>query len=608
MMLSSMVGRLFGYGASRTDHDKPVTFMNVAAYLLSCFCSIAFLVFLNAMQSFVLTVLLKLKDNIGNYVGTLGFIDEIVSVVMCPVWGTLSDKIGTRTVCSIAYVLVGVSLMFFVQAREAYPDLIFLRMFFALGGSATAAMVTALLAEVSSYKLSKGDNSQSYQSSSDSSFPLSDPSVNSASGQWYDNQQEAQEHQDARTRAHNGKLSGLVGLSTGLGAVLAVTVFLPIPSRLERRYDMSPEDSLKASFYIVGSIAIVVSIILFATLRQDPTRGLLKWVHSIRYSRRRRSYLASRARLDTLVSFDDTIGEDGGQRLDNSPASHFGNHEEDEYYGQQYLEEKNSYFRLLIKGFTAAAEPSIFLAYVGGLIARSASVAVSLFIPLYINQWFYSEGLCVINDGDVKQSCRDAYILSAMLTGVSETVALLTAPLWGIACDRLGKKKSLAVASVIGAIGFFGFSAIANPRNGMSFLWASFIGVSQIGAIVCSLSLCTERRTEYSGSIAGVYSVTGAAGILLLTKLGGWASDKSRGAPFILMAIFNVILFVCAIWNMYVDGDFSGIKLLGADQFVAHENRILNPRISYVVDNSAYSHDEHHSRGENDSDDEDPTI
>ncbi|KAJ8102247.1 major facilitator superfamily domain-containing protein [Lipomyces tetrasporus] len=559
-----------------------VTIVNIVAYLLSCFCSIAFLVYLNATQSFVITVLLRMKDNIGDYVGTLGFIDELVSVIMCPLWGTLSDKIGTRTVCSVAYVLVGIGLVFFVQAKNVYPDLLLLRMCFAIGGSGTAAMVTALLSEVSSYRLPK----RSFGTEADAEFAPEEPGT----AQWFEQQQRQQQQAPHRRTAappvRNGTLSGLVGLCTGLGAVMAVTVLLPIPTRLEAQYDLSPEESLKSAFYIVGIVAIVVGAVLFVGLRQDPSRSLSLWIRSIRFNRRRKRLNQLRQQSSRRQSVDSQASTESNEGVLQNTAfdddEWLSEHEHE--FGQQYLEKKNSYFRLLLKGFTAASEPDIFLAYVGGLIARAASVAVSLFIPLFVNQYFYSEGICAITT-DVKDSCRDAYIRSAMLTGVAETCALVAAPIWGIACDKIGKTKSLAITAVIGTIGFFGFASLDDPRVGISFLWATFIGIGQIGAIVCSLSLCTERRVEYSGSIAGVYSVTGAAGILILTKLGGWTSDRSRGAPFILMAVFNIILFICAVWVMSFEGGVAAVRLWGGDRLTSRERENLGQRISYTVDN-----------------------
>ncbi|KAK9470283.1 major facilitator superfamily domain-containing protein [Dipodascopsis tothii] len=565
-----------GRSLRATDSSQP-TILNVATYLLSCFCSIAFLVFLNAMQSFVITVLLRLKDNIGDYVGTLGFIDELVSVVMCPLWGTLSDKIGTRTVCSVAYVLVGLALFTFVQAGNVYPDLVILRIMFAFGGSATAAMVTALLSEVSRFELYRKPATAE---------PETPVELTAESEEWYIAQ--AAEAvapvvpplpRPRQVPPRNGRLSGLVGLCTGLGAVFAVVVFLPIPTRLEQRYGMSPEAALRGSFYIVGCVAICVGGVLYAGLKSDDNRSITAWIRSIRYARRHSALVPQDGDDEsTRLGFEDSVPDDVARR---------------------YLEKENSYLRLLVRGFTAAREPRLFLAYSGGLIARAASVAVSLFIPLFINQFFYNEGICRIATDplDVKTGCREAYILSAILTGVAETVALFSAPLWGYACDRFGKPASLAYSALIGVIGFGAFGLMADPRASIAYLWASLIGVAQIGAIVCSLSLCTERKTDYSGSIAGVYSVTGAAGILLLTKVGGWASDVSKGAPFIIMALLNGGLLLCAGAVLFLAEGGAGhrIMILGRDVLRARERtrerENLGERMSYTINNDLNSAD-----------------
>lgn len=72
----------------------------VATYLVAiCLFSISFLVFLNASISFVITTIIGEHDNVGNAVGTLGFADELVAIVACPLWGLLSDHVGARSVC-----------------------------------------------------------------------------------------------------------------------------------------------------------------------------------------------------------------------------------------------------------------------------------------------------------------------------------------------------------------------------------------------------------------------------------------------------------------------------------------------------------------------------
>ncbi len=75
------------------------TKLQVATYLLGvCPFSIAFLVFLNSSVSFVVTDLIGRREKVGDAVGSLGFADELLALVACPLWGLLSDKIGVRYV------------------------------------------------------------------------------------------------------------------------------------------------------------------------------------------------------------------------------------------------------------------------------------------------------------------------------------------------------------------------------------------------------------------------------------------------------------------------------------------------------------------------------
>ena len=71
----------------------------VATYLVAiCLFSISFLVFMNASISFVITTIIGEDDGVGNAVGSLGFADEVVAIVACPLWGILSDRVGARPV------------------------------------------------------------------------------------------------------------------------------------------------------------------------------------------------------------------------------------------------------------------------------------------------------------------------------------------------------------------------------------------------------------------------------------------------------------------------------------------------------------------------------
>jgi len=75
------------------------TKLQVTTYLLGvCPFSIAFLVFLNSSVSFVITDLIGRDHHVGDAVGNLGFADELVALVACPLWGLLSDRVGFRYV------------------------------------------------------------------------------------------------------------------------------------------------------------------------------------------------------------------------------------------------------------------------------------------------------------------------------------------------------------------------------------------------------------------------------------------------------------------------------------------------------------------------------
>jgi MFS family permease len=206
-------------------------------------------------------------------------------------------------------LLVGASLFAFVHPSKVYPDLIFLRLFFALGGSACVAMVTAILPQITP-------------------------------------------HSDASAKPVNGKIAGLAGFCTGVGALIAVIVFLPLP-RLFMARGWGMKEAVQAAFYIVGSVALVISALMFLGLKKDSTKG-----------------------------FKRLLGKDGEER-------------------------GKSYFKLMGEGFLAAKDPRIALASVGGLVARADSIVVSLFIPTVVSHYFVEMGLCTVDPHAPTEEIKD---------------------------------------------------------------------------------------------------------------------------------------------------------------------------------------------------------
>lgn len=265
------------------------------------------------------------------------------------------------------------------------------------------------------------------------------------------------------------------------------------------------------------------------------------------------------------------------------------------------------YLRLLREAITLGfTDANIALGYLGGFVARASTVAISLFVPLFINTYFINNGFCRGSPHDpspeLKKECRAAYLLASILTGVAQLVGLICAPAFGYLSRRQGTVHIPLVASTIsGVVAYVIFPQLRSPeykdidgRGGTPavFIVVALLGFSQIGAIVCSLGLLgrgvltadvprsrpegmhtieettgearasdedaplldrdveveSASRIRLKGSIAGVYSWWGGAAILILAKVGGYLFDNlSTGAPFYMMALFNGVLLVVTL-------------------------------------------------------------
>ena len=338
-------------------------------------------------------------------------------------------------------------------------------------------------------------------------------------------------------------------------------------------------NALKDSYYIVGSIALLLSVISFLGLR-------------------------------------DLQGED-----DKGWASFF--HSSSEQKGVSHR--NANLLSAIMLGFQV---PSLGLAYLGGFVARASSIGITMFVPLLVNTHYISLGLCDQSGQDpveMKENCRSAYRLAAILTGVSQLVGLLFAPIFGYLADRYRRFNIVLLsAAIMGIIGYLALATLKSPEtdgeNGSPWIFVvmALVGVSQIGAIVCSLGLigrcvlgmqgedhdksvtCSNDHTvapreasrvnhavanvehqesapllertstpqdlqHLKGSIAGVYSLSGGLGILLLTKLGGVLFDKNSAAPFVILSVFNALLLIAGV--------FCGLSILWQRKAAVHSSQ-----------------------------------
>jgi len=388
------------------------------------------------------------------------------------------------------------------------------------------------------------------------------------------------------TVSSTSQLAGLVGMFTGCGALVALLLFLPLPTRFTRA-GKTPAAAIADTFYVVGAIALVVAVGCFFGLRNLPA--------------------------EEDKGFHRLVQKDSNKSSETTTSK------------QPILSYPRQFLASVQLGFKSR---NIGLGYLGGFVARASSVAISLFIPLFTNTYFLKIGDCKVNPSDpsnpsdIKYACPQAYRLAAELSGISQFVALLCAPLFGYLSGKYPKFNiPLLVASLAGIVGYSAFGSLASPdphsKNGSGavFFIVSLMGISQIGAIVCSLALLgrgihndegndefhsvetsangtghpsagatpprsppltptgedapllmehdnylehpdqsssllagSKSHTYLKGSIAGTYSLLGGFGILLLTKAGGALFDAAGpGAPFYMMASFNGLLLVVGI-------------------------------------------------------------
>lgn len=210
--------------------NEGISYFNITSAYYAALLSICFFVFMDASQAFVLTTYLGYpKDKQASAIGDLAFYGEIVILATTNMWGTISDKFGRRVVYVSGFLIIAIGFGLYPFARSL-PVLFLFRMIFALGASACASMLTAVLADY---------------------VYIND----------------------------RGTGSGLLGLAAGGGAVLGALVLLQVPNWL----DTTGLGNYAAGYitYIgIAAVAIVSGIILLFGLRVPTVAGRHKIHHS----------------------------------------------------------------------------------------------------------------------------------------------------------------------------------------------------------------------------------------------------------------------------------------------------------------------------------------
>ncbi|ORY05136.1 MFS general substrate transporter [Basidiobolus meristosporus CBS 931.73] len=283
-------------------HVNPkVSHVNFFSFLVAVFAAIALIVFLSAGQSSILYFLGEnnKQNSHGNTTGSLALYDELLAIVMVIVWGPLSDRIGRRPVYSFAFFLVGLSVALYPLAKNVYPQLLLLRLLFSVGTSGTTSMMTAMLGDI--------------------------------------------------LVESGGRVSGITGLCSGLGAVFSAFFLMDVPTKL---YKVAHRDELLAvqyGFGIIGGCTMFVALVFFFTLPRVNEEGS---GFGIRFKK--------------------------GNYSELLPSKHF---------------------KHLLKGFKAGKDPRVALGFATSFVARADTVIFSTFVALWVQQYFSDLGQAEVLTG-----------------------------------------------------------------------------------------------------------------------------------------------------------------------------------------------------------------
>jgi MFS family permease len=190
-------------------------------------------------------------------------------------------------------------------------------------------------------------------------------------------------------------------------------------------------------------------------------------------------------------------------------------------------------------GLAAGRNPRVALAYTAGLVSRADLAVVSTFLTLWLVQEGIGQGL---STGEALKKATLFYI-------IIQAMAVPWAPIFGWILDRVDRVAGLAGAMILAGIGYGSLGMLENPLGNGMYIAAAFVGMGEMAANISATSLIGKEAPDRGrGAVLGLYSLSGALGIMFVALAGGWLFDNWRPVgPFLLMAGANCVMFTLAV-------------------------------------------------------------
>ena len=203
------------------------------------------------------------------------------------------------------------------------------------------------------------------------------------------------------------------------------------------------------------------------------------------------------------------------------------------------IEKKDPLLTTLRIGLEAAREPRILLAYFSAMVSRGDLAVLSTFFLLWITTYGIAQGL----------SPAEAQAAGTKFFGLAQIMATLWALVVIAFIDKLDRTLALALAMILASASYLIIGSIDDPLGSGMYLAAAFMGIGEMSAILASQSLIGQVAGDRGrGAIIGVFSMFGAAGILMASFVGGILFDAWKpSAPYLLVGAADGVLAIFAL-------------------------------------------------------------
>jgi MFS family permease len=207
------------------------------------------------------------------------------------------------------------------------------------------------------------------------------------------------------------------------------------------------------------------------------------------------------------------------------------------------VEKKEPLLTTLRVGLGAARDPRVLLSYLSAMVSRGDLAVLSTFFL----QWLTLVG-----------TQRGMTPAAALAAGSKFFVlAQIVATFWALVVivfiDRFDRVLAVGIGMLIAAASYLTVGLIHDPLGSGMYLAAAFMGIGEMSGVLASQSLVGQVASERGrGAIIGVFSMFGAAGILVTTFVGGQLFTAWRpSAPYILIGVADAVLAAVA-FDIYV--------------------------------------------------------